>query len=131
MKFAFIVIRHNPSISEFDEINQHLTEEEGIDLEKNNFQIAIVVTDSSTGEVLHDPRYVDFQVVTWDTKGGGLYKEFVSGMHPCTETEYSKFYKRSITAMKNYDRFKKENAFMCLDDVDKKGNKLPTNLYGV
>ena len=60
MKFAFIVIKHNPSISEFDEIDQHLTEEEGIDLEKINFQMAIVVTDSSTGEILHDPRYVDF-----------------------------------------------------------------------
>ena len=52
-------------------------------------------------------------------------------MHRCTEKEYSKFYKRSVTAEETFDRFKDINAFMCLDEVELEGNKLPKNLFGV
>ena len=37
LKLVFVLIRHNPNVSVFDEANRHQTEEEAIDLDKNGF----------------------------------------------------------------------------------------------
>lgn len=51
-------------------------------------------------------------------------------MHHCTEEDYAKFYKRSTTSKKAFDFFKKENAFMCMDDYDLNGKPLNKDIFG-
>ena len=58
LKLSFVATQHSPSISVFDEIHQHETQEDGIDIDEIGFQIALAITDSGTGEIKNDPRYV-------------------------------------------------------------------------
>ena len=96
LKFGFVAKKHNPDISVFTERNQHLTKEEGINLDKINFQFAIAVTDSSTGQIKHDPKFVDWSIQAWNNEKGTFERELNIGMHPCTQDEYSKFYPRTV-----------------------------------
>jgi hypothetical protein len=67
-------------------------------LDELNFQIAIAVTDSITGHLKHDPKYVDWLLTVWVVEKGAHKKEHVGGLHPCTENEYLKFYPRAVGA---------------------------------
>jgi hypothetical protein len=49
MKLTFVITKHNPSVSVFDEADMHQTEEKGIKLDEINFMTAFVITDSATG----------------------------------------------------------------------------------
>ena len=60
IKLSFVATKHSPTISVFDEIDQHKTQEDGIDLDEIDFQMALTVTDSGSGEIKNDPRYVEW-----------------------------------------------------------------------
>jgi hypothetical protein len=127
LNLTFVFIKHNPDVSVFDEADQHMTEEDGIRLNEVGFQIAISVTDAGSGDIKHDLSKIDWMLVVW---ADGNDKEYVGGLHPCTEADYAKFYKRSIAAKGAFDRYKKANALMCMNEVDNKGEKVNMTLFG-
>ena len=55
-------------------------------MDEHGFQIAFTLSDSLTGEVKHDPKFIDWLVVAWGVNDdGSFFKEYESGLHPCTE----------------------------------------------
>ena len=102
-------------------------------MDEHGFQIAFTLTDVITGELKHDPKFVSWQVITWGVRDDGSYfREYESGLHPCTELDYATFYERDPNQFeKKFDHFRKRNEWMCLDEVDFKGNKINKNLYGI
>jgi len=93
LKLTFVAFKINPNIAVYEENDLHLEEAEGIDLNKNQFEMAVVITDVSSGEVKHDPRFVDWIYINWGYKDGKYVKEFEGSMHPCNEADFAKFHK--------------------------------------
>jgi hypothetical protein len=100
-------------------------------LNEIGFQIAKAISDAASGKLLHDPRYVDFVFTVWNVDDGSYNTEHIGRMHPCSEDDYSKFYPRSISATKTYDKFYKEKSLMCMGEFDNNGVKVPKILYGM
>jgi hypothetical protein len=131
IKLTFVAIKWNPDVSVFDEANQHQTEAEGKNLDEDNFQIAISVTEAGTGEIKHSPKYVDWLLTAWTSENSAYKKEYIGGLHPCTEEEYAKFHPRATSSRMLFDNLKKENAWMCMNDYDFEGKKISKTLFGI
>jgi anionic cell wall polymer biosynthesis LytR-Cps2A-Psr (LCP) family protein len=61
LKLGFVVTKFNPQVSVFDDSDQHLTEEAGINMDdptKDKFMIGLTIVDAASGEIKHDPKYV-------------------------------------------------------------------------
>jgi hypothetical protein len=43
------------------------------------------------------------------------------GLHVCTEAEWGEFYEPEPSKKPTFDRLKKTNRVLCLDDLDKTG----------
>jgi len=92
--------------------------------------MAIAVTDTMTGEIKHDPRFVDWKFIVYKGEGGTLSSDQVGGLHACTEEDYSKFYEPRKDAKKHFSGFKEKKAFMCMDETDNEGKPINKNIYG-
>jgi hypothetical protein len=131
LKLTFVASKYNPSVAVFEEGDQHQTKAEAIDMNAINFKIAIMISDMATGETLHDKRFVDFHMVKWQAVDGGLVKGQEAELHPCTEKDYDEFYPRPFGGDKFFDKNRKAKTFMCLNELDKKGQKIDYKLFGV
>ena len=107
MKLIFVATKHNPDVAVFDEADQFATDETGLKLNETDFHIAIAVNDAVTGDFKHSAKYVDWMAIVWRSENGAYRREAVTGMHPCTQEEYSKFYKPTPAAEIPFQRFKK------------------------
>ena len=69
--------------------------------------------------------------IVWVTENGSYSKEWIGGLHPCTEEDYAKFYKPNVGSKKNFEYYKEKKAWMCVDSFDKNGKPWDANLYGI
>ena len=76
-----------------------------------------MISDSATGEIKHDPNFIELNFVSVKYHKGTYQKSF-GGMHPCTEDEIRKFAKPIKSASDIFEVYKQNKNMMCHNDLD-------------
>jgi hypothetical protein len=93
--------------------------------------MAFAMRNYNTGEILHNHTMVNYEVHVYYGHGNNSDTvEHEVGVHVCNDTDYDRFYGPSATYTPRYDLLKDLNAWMCMDEFDKKGVKVNMTLFG-
>ena len=74
-----------------------------------------------------DPKYIQW-VGSYNVQTNGVYEEIYFPLHPCTESDYNKFYPPSDTAAGLVNKKREDNLFYCTPDLSAAGIE---DLYGI
>ena len=129
-----------PIISITNELNQHETDEEALDLNNKNFFLGFGIKDVSTKLAIpqfkNDPRFVRWYVsidVTVDDGPRGMREKSIAeiGVHPCNDEEWKRLFPGSSDLEEKRIRsFKTGEDIMCLDKKDKSGKDVDLRIFG-
>jgi hypothetical protein len=117
-----LVTGSNPNINYYMKYNQHLSEDDGLNL-ADNFHVAITlektILDTEGVEkiqFLDDEKFIQFEAF-WEVFDGLKFTYEHSLMHRCVDKEFEKFY-NPIKALKSrFEKIKKDKVAFCLSDL--------------
>ena len=89
--------------------------DDGFELNDENFQIAVALQQHHTEALLNDQRYVKWYARYVKHLKGQQRSEKLYEMHKCTQADLAKFYPQQKRTISNLEKIIKGEGFFCLD----------------
>ena len=118
IKFEQLIIRHNPTLSQYTEFNRFDLNDR-LSLNEINFRFAFSVEGYHSKEMKNDPRYVKYLVRVFGIKEGQEYETFIP-YHKCTDSDWAQFRPPATASADSWTTIKDDpkRGFYCLDWTD-------------